>query len=117
MTSPGVPHELRPLTTARRPATGGGCGAGSPDDPTEWAFATHKPCPIDVCPGPAQVRVPSPANPSALDHGDPDPDPDTVLCKRCGAGTGAVVSLVRTTGPAGSARGAPCHPSASGLRA
>jgi hypothetical protein len=99
MTSPGVPHVLRPLTrpgtTARRPATGGGCGAGSPDDPTEWAFATHKPCPIDVCPGPAQVRVPSPANPSALDHGDPDPGPDrdTVLCKRCGAGPGVPVEV------------------------
>ena len=92
MTSPGIPHVLRPLTrpgtTARRPATGGGCGAGSPDDPTEWAFATHKPCPIDVCPGPAQVRVPSP---SALDHGDPDPDP--VLCKRCGAGPGVPVEV------------------------
>ncbi|MFF4830115.1 hypothetical protein [Streptomyces sp. NPDC001312] len=46
MTGPGVPHELRPLpgpaTAAQR-----GCGAGSPDDPAEWAFATHKPFPID----------------------------------------------------------------------
>jgi hypothetical protein len=97
MTSPGVPHELRSLarpgTTARRPATGGGCGAGSPDDPTEWAFATHKPCPIDICLGLAQVRVPSPANLPALNHGDPDRDHDTVLCRRCGAGLGVPVEV------------------------
>ncbi|MBP2054171.1 hypothetical protein J2Z21_007174 [Streptomyces griseochromogenes] len=88
MTGPGVPHELRlpagPSTTARRPATGSGCAAGSPDDPTEWAFATHKPCPVDGCPGPAQLPMWSPAHQSALDHGDPDQH--TVLCKRCGAG-------------------------------
>ncbi|MFF2511014.1 hypothetical protein [Streptomyces sp. NPDC058086] len=57
-------------------------GPGSPDGPTARAFATHRPCPVDGCLGPAQVLVPSPANLSALDHGDPGQD--TVLCKRCG---------------------------------
>ncbi|MFF9128342.1 hypothetical protein ACF09J_34715 [Streptomyces sp. NPDC014889] len=62
MTGPGDPHELWPLaragTAAQRRITGGGCGAESPDDPAEWAFATHKSCPIDGCPGPARVRAP-----------------------------------------------------------
>ncbi|MFJ2568219.1 hypothetical protein ACIO02_35770 [Streptomyces sp. NPDC087568] len=86
MTGPGVPHELRPLvragTAAQRRITGSGCGAGSPDDPAEWAFATHKPCPIDGCPDPARVRPA--AHPPALDHGDPDQY--TMLCQRCGIG-------------------------------
>ncbi|MEU2863411.1 hypothetical protein ACIQWL_05815 [Streptomyces mirabilis] len=64
-------------------------GPGSPDASTDLAFATHKPCPIDRCPGPAQVLVPSPANLSVLDHGNPDHD--TVLCKRCGLGVTAEV--------------------------
>lgn len=64
-------------------------GTGSPDDRTDCAFGTHKPCPVDGCPGPAQVLVPSPANLSALDDGDPDHD--TVRCKRCGLGAGAEV--------------------------
>ncbi|MGW0631443.1 hypothetical protein [Streptomyces sp. NPDC002758] len=85
MTGPGVPHELRPPAragaAARRRVTGGVCGAGSPDDPAEWAFATHKPCPIDGCPGPAQLPMRSAAHPPALDPGH-----DTVLCQRCGAG-------------------------------
>jgi hypothetical protein len=61
----------------------------SPDASTDGAFATHKPCPIDRCPGPAQVLVPSPANLSVVDRGDPDHD--TVLCKRCGLGVPAEV--------------------------
>ncbi|WP_327242921.1 hypothetical protein [Streptomyces sp. NBC_01320] len=88
MTGPGVPHELRPLAragiAAQRRVTGGGCGAGSPDGPAEWAFATHKPCPVDGCPGPARMPMRSAAHPSALDHGDHDHD--TVLRQRCGAG-------------------------------
>ncbi|MGW9026252.1 hypothetical protein ACWGQ5_19050 [Streptomyces sp. NPDC055722] len=88
MTGQDVPHELRPPARARTAAqqrvTRGGCGAGSPDDIAEWAFATHKPCPIDGCPGPAQVPMRSAAHPSALDFGDPDHD--TVLCQRCGSG-------------------------------
>ncbi|MEU7061973.1 hypothetical protein [Streptomyces sp. NPDC046197] len=87
MTGPGVPHELRPLaradTAAQRPITGGGCGAGSPGNPANWAFATHKRCPTYGCPGPAQVPMPPSAHPPALDHGDPDQD--TMLCQRCGA--------------------------------
>ncbi|MER6354482.1 hypothetical protein ABT186_22265 [Streptomyces sp. NPDC001634] len=87
MTGPDLPHELRPPTGARtaaqRRVTGGGCDAGSPDDPAEWAFATHKPGLIDGCPGPAQVPMRSGAHPSALDHGDPGHD--TVLCQRWGA--------------------------------
>ena len=69
MTGPGVPHELRRRVTRH---------------PREWAFATHKPCPIDSCPGPAQVPMRSAAHPPALDHGGPDHD--TVLCRRRGAG-------------------------------
>jgi hypothetical protein len=88
MTGPDVPHELRPPagagTVAQRRVTGGGCGAGSPDAPAEWAFATHKPCPIDGCPGPARLPMRSAAHPPALDHGDPDHD--TVRCRRCGSG-------------------------------
>jgi hypothetical protein len=64
-------------------------GPGSPDGPTAWAFATHRPCPVDGCLGPAQVLVPSPANRSALGHGGPDQD--TVLCERCGLGVPAEV--------------------------
>lgn len=94
MTSPGFPCEPPPLagpgTVAMRrlPATGGRLGAGSPDDPREWALATHKPCPIDVCPAPVRGPVRSLANPPALDHGNLDRgdlDHDTVLCTRCGA--------------------------------
>ncbi|MFG2361184.1 hypothetical protein ACGFY3_05955 [Streptomyces mirabilis] len=59
-------------------------GPGSPDASADGAFATHKPCPVDRCPGPAQVLVPSPANLPVRDHGDPDPA--TVLCERCGLG-------------------------------
>ncbi|MER7687570.1 hypothetical protein [Streptomyces sp. NPDC097610] len=67
-------------------------GTGSPDDRTEGACATHKPCPVDGCPGPAQVLVPSPANLSALDNdGDHDHDHDPVLCERCGLGVPAEV--------------------------
>ncbi|MEV5007838.1 hypothetical protein AB0K74_23410 [Streptomyces sp. NPDC056159] len=59
MTGPDVPHELRPPTgagtAAQRRVTRDGCVAGAPDDPAEWAFATHKPCPIDGCP--AQVPM------------------------------------------------------------
>ncbi|MFJ8028518.1 hypothetical protein [Streptomyces sp. NPDC096311] len=62
-------------------------GTGSPDDRTDGAFATHKPCPVDGCLGPAQVLVPSPANLSALDDGDHDPVP----CRRCGLGVPAEV--------------------------
>ncbi|MER5792117.1 hypothetical protein [Streptomyces sp. NPDC001980] len=61
--------------------------------PREWAFATHKPCPVDGCPGPARVPMRSTAHPSALDHGEPgdhgepcDPGHDTVPCRRCGTG-------------------------------
>ncbi|MFK0018976.1 hypothetical protein [Streptomyces sp. NPDC090798] len=64
-------------------------GSVSPDDPTEWAFATHRPCPVDGCRRPAQVLMSSPANLSALDHGDCDHD--TVLCERCGLGVPAEV--------------------------
>jgi hypothetical protein len=101
MTGPGLPHEVRPLagpgpgTTARRPATGGGFGSESPDDPTERAFATHKPCPVDGCLGPARLPTRSQAHLPALDHDDldhdhhhdhnHDHDHDTVLCRRCGA--------------------------------
>ncbi|MCW7940573.1 hypothetical protein AAW14_00460 [Streptomyces hygroscopicus] len=90
MTGPGVPHELPPLarpgTTARQPASGGGCGAASPDGPIEWAFATHRPCPVDGCLGPAQVPMRPPADLPAHDRGGPDHD--TSLCKRCGADSG-----------------------------
>ncbi len=88
MTGPYAPHELRPPagagTAAQRRATGVGRGAGAPEARAEWAFATHKPCPIDGCPGPAHVPMRSTARPSALYHGGPHHD--TVLCRRCGAG-------------------------------
>ncbi|MEU9345516.1 hypothetical protein AB0D74_30365 [Streptomyces sp. NPDC048278] len=45
--------------------------------PRERALATHKPCPLDDCPGPA--RFPTP--PTAPSHGAPA----TVPCRRCGA--------------------------------
>lgn len=90
MTGPGVPHGRRPLagvgTTARRRFTGSDCGTGSPDGPTEWDFTTHKPCPVDCCPGRPQVSVRSAADPPALHQDDREPEPDTVLCTRCGAG-------------------------------
>ncbi|SFH11692.1 hypothetical protein SAMN02787118_1465 [Streptomyces mirabilis] len=88
MTGPYAPHELRPPagagTAAQRRATGGGRGAGSPDAPAEWVFATHQPCPIDGRPGPVHVPMQSTAHPSALDRGGLHHD--TVLCQRCGAG-------------------------------
>ncbi|GGV13724.1 hypothetical protein GCM10010260_60840 [Streptomyces filipinensis] len=88
MTGPDAPHALRPPagagTAAQRRVTGGGRGEGPPDTLAEWSFATHKPCPIDGCPGPAQVPMRSAAHPSVLDRGGPHHD--TVLCQRCGAG-------------------------------
>lgn len=89
MTGPEAPHELRPPagagTAARRRATGGGRGAGASDAPAEWAFTTHKPCPVDGCPGPTQMPMRSTAaHPSALGHRGPHHD--AVLCQRCGAG-------------------------------
>ncbi|MEV6763966.1 hypothetical protein AB0N16_25675 [Streptomyces sp. NPDC051105] len=69
---PGGPGEPRHRVTAR---------------PREWALATHKPCPVDGCPGPARVPMRSTAHPSALDHGEPgDPGDDTAPCRRCGTG-------------------------------
>ncbi|MEV7388766.1 MULTISPECIES: hypothetical protein [unclassified Streptomyces] len=64
-------------------------GQGVPEErvtvrPRQWALATHKPCPVDGCPGPARVPARSTAHPPALDHGDPDHD--TAPCHRCGAG-------------------------------
>ncbi|MFF4749455.1 hypothetical protein ACWD5R_21405 [Streptomyces sp. NPDC002514] len=88
MTGPGVPHEQRPLaragTAAQRRFTGGARGAGSSDGPAEGTLATHKPCPVDDCPGPARVPMRSAAHPPAPEHGKNDHD--TVLCRRCGAG-------------------------------
>ncbi|MER7185181.1 hypothetical protein ABT404_37955 [Streptomyces hyaluromycini] len=79
MTGPGVPRELRPVA-----------GAGAPDGPAEWAFATHKRCPVDGCPGPARAPLRSAARPPALEHGDPgdhgDHGHDTTPCRRCGGG-------------------------------
>lgn len=87
MTGPDVSHELRPPagagTAAQRRVTGRRLRRRVTRRPAEWAFATHKPCPIDGCPSPAQVYMRSAAHPSALDHGDPDHD--TVLRQRCGA--------------------------------
>ncbi|MDF3302500.1 hypothetical protein [Streptomyces tropicalis] len=88
MTGPDVPHGPRPSagadTAAQRQTTVGGCGAGSPDDPSEWASATNRPRPVDGCPDPAQVPTRSRVNLRAPDHGGPDHD--TVLCRRCGGG-------------------------------
>ncbi len=88
MTGPDVPRELWPLsgagTAAQRRVAGAGRDAGSPDGPAEWAFATHKRCPVDGCPGPARAPMRSAAHPSAPDHGDPGQD--RTLCRRCGAG-------------------------------
>ncbi|MEU9452937.1 hypothetical protein [Streptomyces sp. NPDC048277] len=71
----GVPGEPRRRVTGR---------------PRAWAFATHKPCPVDGCPGPAGVPPRSAAHPAAPAHRDsdhgPDHDPDTVPCRRCGTG-------------------------------
>lgn len=69
MTGPGIPRELRRRVTRR---------------PRAWASATQGPCPIDGCPGPAQVPLRSAAHPPALDRGGPDHD--RVLCRRCGVG-------------------------------
>ncbi|GGN34836.1 hypothetical protein GCM10011578_076120 [Streptomyces fuscichromogenes] len=66
MTGPGVPPEPRP------PAE-----AGAP-------FATHKPCPVDGCPGPARVPVRSAAHPPVVVPRDPGRDEPS--CRRCGAG-------------------------------
>lgn len=69
MTGPGALRELRRRVAGR---------------PRTWAFATHKPCPVDGCPNPARVPMRSAAHPPALGHGDPDHD--TVPPRRCGAG-------------------------------
>jgi hypothetical protein len=87
VTGPGVPYEVRPLartgTAQQRRITGGGCGAGSPEHHAERAVATHKPCPIDGCPGPARLPMQSSAHPPTVDHGGADQD--MMLCQRCGA--------------------------------
>ncbi|MGW3957956.1 hypothetical protein ACWEKM_45495 [Streptomyces sp. NPDC004752] len=78
MTGPGFPCEppppAGPGTAAMRrlPATGARPGAGSPDDPREWALATHKPCPVDVCPAPVRKPQDIPLN-SGEDVGAPPP--------------------------------------------
>lgn len=69
MSGPDVPRELRRRVT-RRPRT--------------WVFATHMPCPVDGCRGPARVPMRSAAHPPALEHSDPDHD--TMPCRRCGTG-------------------------------
>lgn len=52
-----------------------------------WPLASHKPCPVDGCPGPARVPTRSAARPPALDHGEPGvPGRDPVPCRRCGTG-------------------------------
>ncbi|MGW5370615.1 hypothetical protein ACWER6_23075 [Streptomyces sp. NPDC004009] len=94
MTGPDVPHAPRPSagadTAAQRQPTGGGCGTGSPDVPSEWSSVTHKPRPVDDCPDPAQVATRSMAPPPALDHAGPDHD--TVRCQRHGRGVSVEVS-------------------------
>ncbi|MFE7235207.1 hypothetical protein ACWCRF_28385 [Streptomyces sp. NPDC002405] len=92
MTAPEFPCEPPPFagprTAAMRrpPVTGGRRGAGSPDDPRERAFATHRPCPVDGCPAPARGPVRPLVNPPALDRGGLGHD--TVPCTRCGARRG-----------------------------
>jgi predicted kinase len=56
------------------------------EDPSEWGFQAHVPCPTDGCPSPAWVPVWSPTDLLAVYDGDADDD--AVLCDRCGAGTG-----------------------------
>jgi hypothetical protein len=85
MTGPDVPHELRLPCRSQHCSTGTaqrGPRRRVTRRPAEWAFATHKQCPIDGCANPAQVPMRSAAHPPALDHGDPDQN--TVPCQRCG---------------------------------
>lgn len=90
MTGPGVAHGRRPLadagTTAMRQFTGSDCGTGSSDGPTERDLTTHKPCPVDGCPGRPRPFSRAAADPPAVDHDAREPGRDTVLCTRCGAG-------------------------------
>ncbi|ANZ20724.1 hypothetical protein SNOUR_37480 [Streptomyces noursei ATCC 11455] len=53
--------------------------------PAEWAFATHKPCPIIGRPSQTQAPTRSMTHPSPLGHGNPDHHHDTMPCQRCGA--------------------------------
>jgi hypothetical protein len=65
MTGPGVSDERRLLARCGttvvqpQPATASCCGAGAPDNRPEGALATHRPCPIDGCPGPARAPAES----------------------------------------------------------
>ncbi|MER7934810.1 MULTISPECIES: hypothetical protein [unclassified Streptomyces] len=52
----------------------------------EGAVASHKPCPVDDCPGRPRPPERSAAAPAAFGHGGTGPGHDTALCARCGAG-------------------------------
>ncbi|MFI1202640.1 hypothetical protein ACH4VR_24880 [Streptomyces sp. NPDC020883] len=107
MTGPVVPRGLRALVevgaAAQRRITAVDCDAGSPDGPAGWAFAPHKPFPVDGCPGPAPPPLRSAAHPPALDHGAPDQE---TTPRRRPVATGGGVSM-RVTPNSGEAIAAP----------
>lgn len=104
----GLPHgrhtPARAGTTSLRwpSASGQGGAEGSvhipvraADDATECALSTHKPCPIDGCPGRGVVSAGTPANRAATEQGGRDHS--NVLCRRCGADVPAAVTAGATT--------------------